>query len=132
AYSFGPKITWPIFHWGAIKNNIRVQSAREEQYLAAYEKTILTAVGEVRNALTSEVRERQRNASLKLGLDAAKDALSVANDKYNSGLTDYNNVIIAQKAYLTLSEQYAISSGELTSNIVRLFKALGGGWEPME
>lgn len=132
AYSFGPRITWPIFHWGAIKNNIRVQGAREEQYLAAYEKTLLTAVSEVRNALTSEVQERQRNTSLKLGLNAAQEALSVANDKYKSGLTDYNNVLIAQSAYLTLSEQYVISVGELTSNIVRLFKALGGGWEPMK
>lgn len=132
AYSFGPRISWPIFHWGAIKNNIRVQGAREEQLLAVYEKTILEAVAEVRNALTAEVQERQRNSSLKLSVDAARDALTVANDKYKSGLTDYNNVLSAQKSYLSVSEQYVISEGELISNIVRLYKALGGGWEPMK
>lgn len=131
SYGFGPKITWPIFHGGAIRNNIRVQTAREEQYLAAYEQVVLGAVGEVRNALTANSQERERNGSLKLGVEAAKNALEVADDKYKNGLTNFNNVIDAQRALLSLEEQYAISEGQMTSNIVRLFKALGGGWEPL-
>jgi len=130
-YSFGPQITWPIFHWGAIKNNIRVQGARQEQYLAAYEQTVLNAVGEVRNALTSGIQERRRNEALARGVAAAKVALDVADDKYKNGLTDFNNVISAQRALLTLSEEYAISQGQVVSNMVRLYKALGGGWEPL-
>lgn len=130
-YSFGPRITWPIFHWGAIRNNIRVQTARQEQFLAAYEQTVLKAVGEVRNALTALTLEKERGASLKRGVDSAKTALEVANDKYKSGLTDFNNVISAQRALLTLSESYAVSEGQRTSSLVRLYKALGGGWAPM-
>ena len=132
AFSFGPKITWPIFHWGAIKNNIKVQGAKQEQLLAAYEQTVLTAVGEVRNALTASVQERKRNESLKRGYTAAKIALDVANDKYKNGLTDFNNVISAQRALLTLSEQFAISEGQMTSDVVRIYKALGGGWAPLD
>lgn len=131
AYSFGPKISWPIFHWGAIRNNIRVQTARQEQYLAAYEQTVLNAVAEVRNALTSSVQEQQRNEALKRGVEAAQIALDVANDKYINGLTDFNNVINAQRALLDLSEGYAISNGQITSDAIRLFKALGGGWAPL-
>lgn len=130
AYSFGPKIVWPIFHGGAIRNNIKVQTARQEQYLAAYEQTVFKAVSEVRNALTSGLEERRRNESLRRGIEAAQTALDVANDKYRNGLTDFNNVINAQRALLTLSEACAISDGQITSNSVRLFKALGGGWAP--
>lgn len=131
AYSFGPKITWPIFHGGAIRNNIRVQTARQEQYLAAYEQAVLNAVAEVRNALTSGIQERQRNEALNRGVEAAQVALDVANNKYKNGLTDFNNVISAQQALLSLSEAYAISEGQVTSDAVRLFKALGGGWAPL-
>lgn len=131
AYSFGPKITWPIFHGGAIRNNIKVQTAREEQYLAAYEQTVLKAVAEVRNALVSGIEERERNEALKRGVEAAQTALDVANDKYRNGLTDFNNVINAQRALLMLSEAFAVSEGQITSDTVRLFKALGGGWAPL-
>ncbi|MDO5562415.1 MAG: TolC family protein [Synergistaceae bacterium] len=130
-FSFGPRISWPIFHWGAIKNNIRVQGARQEQYLAAYEKTVLSAVGEVRDAITAEIKEHSRNEALKNGVESAKVAWAAANEKYKNGLTDYNTVIAAQQALLQLSEAYAKSEGEMTSNLVRLFKALGGGWEPL-
>lgn len=130
-YSFGPKIVWPIFHGGAIRNNIKVQTAREEQYLAAYEQTVLKAVGEVRNALTAGIEERNRNEALKRGVEAAQTALDVANDKYMNGLTDFNNVINAQRALLSLSEALAVSDGQITSDSVRLFKALGGGWAPL-
>lgn len=130
-FSFGPRISWPIFHAGAIRNNVRIQTARQEQLLAAYEQTVLNAVAEVRNALAANAQEQQRNVSLKNGVDAAQVALDVANDKYIHGLTDFNNVINAQRALLTLAEQYAVSEGQMTSNIVRLYKALGGGWEPI-
>jgi outer membrane protein TolC len=131
SYSFGPKITWPIFHGGAIRNNIRVQTARQEQYLAAYEQTVLNAVAEVRNALTASIQERQRNEALRRGMEAAQAALELANDRYKNGLTDFNSVISAQRNLQSLSDAYAISEGQITSDAVRLFKALGGGWAPL-
>ncbi|MDY9921681.1 MAG: efflux transporter outer membrane subunit [Synergistota bacterium] len=131
AYSFGPKIVWPIFHAGAIRNNIKVHTARQEQYLAAYEQTVLKAVAEVRNALTAGIEERKRNEALRRGTEAAQTALDVANDKYRNGLTDFNNVINAQRALLSLSEATVISDGQITSDTVMLFKALGGGWAPI-
>jgi NodT family efflux transporter outer membrane factor (OMF) lipoprotein len=130
-FSFGPRITLPIFHGEAIRGNIRVQGAREEQLLAAYEQTVLAAVAEVRDALASTAQEAERNKSLKSGVEAARAALEIALGKYNSGLTDFSNVISAQRALLSLEEQSAISDGQMTSNAVRIFKALGGGWAPL-
>lgn len=131
-YSFLPQISWPIFHAGAITKNIKVQGARAEQLLAAYEQTVLTAVSEVRDALSDNVQEYERNARLKSGVDAAQSALDLANEKYANGLVDFTNVINAQSALASLSEQYVVSGGQISTNAVRLFKALGGGWKPLD
>lgn len=130
-FNFGPSITLPIFHGGAIRKNIKVQGARAEQLLAAYEQTVLNAAAEVRNALTANVQEIVRNDSLRLGIEAARNALEVADDKYRNGLTDFNNVIGAQQALLSFEDQYVVSEGQKVSNVVQVFKALGGGWAPL-
>lgn len=131
-YSFGPRISWPIFHGGAIRRNIEAQSAREEQLLAGYEGAVLSAVAEVRNALAAEVQERERNRSLQRGVEAARVAVLVAEDKYRNGLSDFNNVINAQTALLSLQDQQVVSEGQMTSNIIQIFKVLGGGWAPLD
>lgn len=130
-FSFGPQISFPIFHAGAIKNNIKVQSAKEEQLLAAYENTILNATGEVRNALTAINQESQKNIFLKEGVENAATALKIAQDKYFNGLEDFQNVLDAQRALLSLEDQSIISDGQNLSNLITLFKALGGGWKPL-
>ena len=129
-FAFGPRITLPIFHGGAIRRNIEMQTAREEQLLAAYEGTVLAAVAEVRNALAANVQEAERNRSLRAGIDAARSALEIANDRFMNGLTDYNNVIGAQAALLLLEDARVVSDGQMTGNVIRIFKALGGGWKP--
>jgi NodT family efflux transporter outer membrane factor (OMF) lipoprotein len=130
-FSFGPRITLPIFHGRAIKNNIEVQKERAEQLLAAYEGTVLAAAAEVRDALAASAQEMERNASLRSGAASARAALDVAKDKYNNGLTDFSNVITSQQALLALEEAIAISDGQMTSNAVRVYKAMGGGWAPI-
>ena len=131
-YSFMPQISWPIFHAGAIRNNIKAQGAIAEQLLASYEQTVLSAVGEVRDSLSANVKEYERRESLRRGVEAAQAALDVANDKYANGLVDFTNVINAQRSLTSLSEEYVISQGQISANAVALFKALGGGWQPME
>jgi NodT family efflux transporter outer membrane factor (OMF) lipoprotein len=130
-FSFGPRISLPIFHGGAIRKNIQVQTAREEQLLAAYEGTVLSAVAEVRDAIAANAQESERNKSLRSGIEAARAAYEVANDRYKNGLTDFSNVISAQVALLSLEDALVISDGQMTSNVIRIFKALGGGWEPL-
>ena len=93
---------------------------------------MLSAVGEVRDSLSSNVKEYERSESLRRGVEAAQAALDVANDKYANGLVDYTNVITAQRSLTSLSEEYVISQGQISANAVALFKALGGGWQPME
>jgi outer membrane protein, multidrug efflux system len=127
----GPGITWAIFDAGAIRQNIEVQSALQEQYLIAYEATVLSALEEVENALVAYAEQQQRRQSLTEATQAAQKAVELAQQKYEAGLTDFNNVLEAQRSLLSFQEQLAKSEGTVTSNLVRLYKALGGGWESM-
>jgi multidrug efflux system outer membrane protein len=128
ALTGGPQITWAIFKGGAIRQNIEVQSALQEQYLIAYEAAVLSALEEVENALVAYVEVQQRRQSLSEATEAARKAVELAQHKYQAGLTDFNNVLDAQRSLLSFQEQLAQSEGNVTSNLVRLYKALGGGW----
>ena len=130
AFSVGPRITWPIFNSGAIRKNIRIQTAREEQYFAAFETSILKAVSEVRDALTANAQEAERNIVLKRGLSSARSALDIARDKYMQGLTPFNDVLTAMQAVYSFENDCTVSDGRKMMNLIALFKALGGGWEP--
>lgn len=126
--SGSPKITWAIFKAGAIRQNIEVQSALQEQYLVAYEAAVLSALEEVENALVAYAEEQQRRQSLSEATQAAQKAVELAQHKFQAGLTDFSNVLDAQRSLLSFLDQLAQSDGTVTSNLVRLYKALGGGW----
>lgn len=128
-YSFGPSITIPIFAGGSIRNNIEVQSATQEQYLIAYETTILNALEEVENALVTFSQEQSRKQSLADATAAAKQAAELAKTKYEAGLTDFTTVLDAERSLLSIEDELAQSEGQVTTNLIRLYKALGGGWE---
>jgi multidrug efflux system outer membrane protein len=127
----GSLITWPIFRGGAIRQNIEVQSALQEQALIQYEAAVLSALEEVENALVAYAEEQVRRDVLREGEQAAQKAVDLAQHKYEAGLTDFNNVLDAQRSLLTFQDQLAQSKGTVTANLIRLYKALGGGWESM-
>ena len=126
--NIGPSITWAIFRAGAIRQNIEVQSALHEQALLAYEAAILTALEDVENALVAYAEEQNRRDSLKEAAQAAQKAAELAKYNYQSGLTDFNNVLDAERSLLTFQELLAQSTGTVATNLVGLYKALGGGW----
>jgi outer membrane protein TolC len=131
SYGFGPSVSWPIFRGGAIRANIEVQSALQEQALVEYEKTVLTALEEVENVLTAYAEEQKKMESLRLAGEAAGKSAEIALRKYEAGLIDFLAVLVAQRSLLSAKDQLAKSRGVVTSNLIKLYKALGGGWESM-
>jgi len=128
-YSFGPQVSWPIFRGGSIRNNIKAQNAVQEQALAGYEQTVLGAVRDVRNVLMAYDREYARYENLSAAAEAAQKAVTIAEDLYKRGLTDFNNVLDAQRSQMGLQEGLTVSRGTISQHLVSLYKALGGGWQ---
>ena len=126
---FGANALWNVFDAGAARQRIEFQSALREQALNEYGSKILLALEEVENALVAYAQEQLRRESLKAAAAAAQRAVLLAQDQYAAGLVDFNNVLVAQRSLLSLQDELARSEGTVTSNLVRLYKALGGGWE---
>jgi NodT family efflux transporter outer membrane factor (OMF) lipoprotein len=129
AYSFGPSFSLPIFRAGSIRENIKAQTAVKEKYIAQYEKTILNSVKETKDALVAYSEQQKHRRSVARAVKAARAAQQIAQDKYKNGLSDFSNVLDAQRSLLEFQDKLAVSEGEIISNMVRLYKALGGGWQ---
>ncbi|MBW2599060.1 MAG: efflux transporter outer membrane subunit [Deltaproteobacteria bacterium] len=128
-WSIGPSISWNIFDAGAIHRNIEVQSALQEQYLNAYKAAVLNALEEVENALVAYAEEQNRRNSLNEAVQAAKRAVELSRIKYQSGMIDFARLLDAQRSLLSYQNQLVRSDGSVASNLIRLYKVLGGGWE---
>lgn len=124
----GLTLSLPIFNGGALRQQIKVQNALVTQALASYESTVLAAYEEVENALDSWTSEQRRHEALVQAVESARRAADLALVQYNSGLVDFQTVLTADRQLISLEDSLAISDGEMTSNLIRLYKALGGGW----
>ncbi|MBU0483594.1 MAG: efflux transporter outer membrane subunit [Proteobacteria bacterium] len=128
-WRFGPSLSWPLFDGGKVRRNIEVQSSQQEQKLLQYRSVVLAALAEVENALTSYVEELRRQQALIVGAKAARAAAGLAQNKYQAGLQDFSTVLDAQRSQFSFEDQLARSQGMVSSDLVRLYKALGGGWQ---
>ena len=131
-YSIGPQINWRIFDAGRIRANIDVQNMREQEALAQYQSTILRSLEDVENALVGYTQERQRWQALRDAVSANHRAVDLANQLYTKGLTDFLNVLEAQRNLFASQDLLAQSEGAVSADVVALYKALGGGWESQE
>jgi multidrug efflux system outer membrane protein len=121
-------ISWPIFQGGAVRNNIKVQTALQEQALLDYETTVHQALQEVENALYALAREHERINHLSAATKSAAEAAGVALQHYQAGLSDFENVLETQRSLTSFQDQLAQSRGAATLDLISLYKALGGGW----
>jgi NodT family efflux transporter outer membrane factor (OMF) lipoprotein len=128
-WSFGPAVTWPIFAGGRIMYNIKVQDALTEQALLTYQKTVLTALKDVETALVAYAKEQQRRKSLTTAVVNNRKAVDLAMKLYVAGKTDFLNVLTAQLNLYTTENALVQSTSTVDTNLIALYKALGGGWE---
>jgi NodT family efflux transporter outer membrane factor (OMF) lipoprotein len=128
-WSWGPTVTWPIFDAGRIRWNIEIQNAVQEQTLLTYEKTILTALKDVETSLVAYAKELQHNRLLAEATANNRRAVDLSMLLYVNGKTDFLNVLNSQRALFATEDALAQSTNALITDLVALYKALGGGWE---
>jgi len=126
-WSIGPSISWPIFHGGQIIATIEVRDAQEQQALISYRQAILNALEEVENALVAYTRERNRYEALTEAVGSNQRAVTLATQLYTSGLSDFLNVLDAQRNLFQTESEQSRSEAATAVDFVALYKALGGG-----
>jgi NodT family efflux transporter outer membrane factor (OMF) lipoprotein len=129
--SLGAGLLAPIFDAGKLARAVEVQEALRDQSLLAYRAAVLGALKEVEDALVAFDREQTRRGALAAAVDAAKQASTLALDQYQVGLVAFTAVLDAERTLFTLQDSLASSEGEVGADLVRLYKALGGGWSPI-
>jgi len=129
SFAFGPAVHWPIFDAGALRAVVKVRDSQQEQALIRYEQTVLQALQEVHDALTAFVTEQNRRKSLQAAVQANEESAELAEGLYRQGLTDFTSVLDAQRQLYQSQEELLQSETAVTTSLVALYKALGGGWE---
>ena len=130
--SVGPTLDAPILDFGALDAKIEIADYRAHELAGVYKESILTAIQQVDEANAAYQGFRQSLRSLDLALDAARQATKVATERYDRGLTDFLNVLDAERQQFTLEQQRAEIVRLAGDSFVALYKALGGGWPPDE
>jgi NodT family efflux transporter outer membrane factor (OMF) lipoprotein len=127
-YNATGALNWPLFQGGRGRANVRLAEEQNRQALYAYQSTILVALQEVEDALTRYGGEQKKNAALHDALSEAQAAEQIARRQFQIGLENIGPVLGAEAAVLQARMQLAQSDGALASDLVSLYKALGGGW----
>ncbi len=128
-YGVGPTITLPIFQGGRLRAELRLSRARQREAAIAYRKTVLAAFHDVSNALTDYAAEQARRERLQAQATQDKIAFTLATQRYRSGLSSFIDVLDAERQDLQAEQDLATSTTAVGTDLVALYKALGGGWE---
>jgi multidrug efflux system outer membrane protein len=129
SWSFGPSASWQIFSAGRVRSNIELQKAVQEQSMIAYQQTVLTALQEVENALIASSTEFEHRSALIEVVAANRKAVELSTQLYIEGQADFLNVLVAQRALYSSEDALVQSNRNVSTNLVALYKALGGGWD---
>jgi NodT family efflux transporter outer membrane factor (OMF) lipoprotein len=117
-----------LFDGGRIRSRIAVQDAVQEQALIAYEKAILTALEDVENALAGYAAGRDRVTTRRRAADSANKAATLSRLLYQAGAVDFQKVLDTDRTRLSAEDGLATAEADLLTAVIRLYKALGGGW----
>lgn len=132
AWSIGPALNWPLFDMGRTRANIELKKAVQEEELLAYQQTVLNALREVESALIASTKEDEHRQAMARAVAANRSAAELATALYTAGQSDYLAVLDAQRSLYAAEDTLAQSNRTVATNLVALYKALGGGWNAEE
>jgi NodT family efflux transporter outer membrane factor (OMF) lipoprotein len=127
----GPSLSWNLFDYGRIRNNVRLQDARLQVAIEAFQSKVIQAAREIDDAAISVVKTGEQRVFLSDSLRAAERSLDLANQRFQEGYADFERVLDAQRVLAAQAEREVLNRGAQLGAVVDLYKALGGGWSPM-
>jgi NodT family efflux transporter outer membrane factor (OMF) lipoprotein len=123
---------WNIFNYGRLKSNVRLQDALFQQLLVDYLNIVLQAQGDVENAIVAYLKSHEQLVSYKLAAEASQRAVNVATIQYQEGAVGFNTLVTTLSANVQQQDLLSSTQGSVATNLVQVYKALGGGWEIRE
>lgn len=127
--SVGPSFQWELLNYFRILNNVRLQDAKYQALIAAYQQTALKANGEVEDGLVRFTKAQDETRFAKQSADAEYEAVKEAMTQYTNGLVDYNRVAVIQEQLVDRQNQLAQAQGNIALGLVQVYRAIGGGWQ---
>jgi NodT family efflux transporter outer membrane factor (OMF) lipoprotein len=127
--SAGPQVNWPIFQGGSTINNLRYQKAARDAAYISYQKTVLAALSDVEYYLVSFAKEWDHRKALSDSVVFNRRALTLSQALYQAGTTEFLTVLDAERSVLGSETELAQSRQAIASDLVNIYRALGGGWE---
>jgi NodT family efflux transporter outer membrane factor (OMF) lipoprotein len=131
-WAFGPSVYWPVLDFGALDALVSIADLQAHERLIAYRKTVVDAVQDADTAIARFEAQEQRLSSLTDAITASGRAVDLARQRYDRGLTDFLNVVDAERQQYDLEDQYTASQQSAADAFIYLYKSLGGGWEPYQ
>jgi outer membrane protein, multidrug efflux system len=128
-WSVGPSISLPIFEGGALRANVRIAKAQAGEAALQYRSTVLKALQDVDNALVSYRTDQDRREALTRTVEANRISLQLATDSYRKGLVSFITVLDAERQLAETRQQLAQSTVSVMTDLIAVYKALGGGWQ---
>jgi NodT family efflux transporter outer membrane factor (OMF) lipoprotein len=128
-YGLGPSLTLPIFQGGKLTRTLELRRGQEQEAGLNYQQTVLNALHDVSNTLTNYDAQQGQEAALARAVVQQQRALELAQDQYTAGLADFLNVLDAQRQLLAVQQQEVQARTDVDTDLVQIFKALGGGWQ---
>jgi multidrug efflux system outer membrane protein len=128
-WNIGPNVFWPVIDFGKRRAQVDVENALQEQALISYERTVVSALEEVESALVAYFKEEERMRDLKSQVEASRNTWILNKDLYEAGLADYSLVLDSRDILLSSENALLQSKQALTSDLIAIYKALGGNWE---
>ena len=128
-WSFGPSISWQILDYNQLQSRVRVTNAIQAQSLYAYHQIVLQSFSDVEDALVAYAQDQVRQKALQDEVSANQRAVDLSTQLYTRGLGDFLNVLTAQRALFSAQNDLAIGGTNVATDLVQLYKALGGGWD---
>ena len=125
----GPTFSWAILNYGRITNNVRVQDARLQQLLVGYQNSVIRAAQEVEDGMTGFLKAEEAAVFAQNAANAAQQSVTLALSQYREGAVDYQRVLDAERSLLEEQNSLAGTRSSAATNLIALYKALGGGWE---
>jgi outer membrane protein TolC len=122
-------VSLPIFNYGRLTNNVRVEDARFQQLAIAYQDTVLRAYQEVEDAISGFLNTQEQAAFLTDGVDASRRSVDLALLQYREGLVDFTRVLDAQEFLVSQEDDLASSRSAIAQNLIGIYRGLGGGWQ---